>query len=347
MSRHLLLYAPGLLGPWPSPAASDRSALPELPGLTAILQAAQSSPTPNHDPEAQTLAWFGWDPRRKGDLPIAALEQGADEPGYWLKADPVILHPDRDRLLLFDGAQTDYAPDETQALIAAMNEHFQPLGWRFREGYLRLSETPGFTTTPLRHALGRSVDRLLPRGPDATRLHGHLTELEMLLHAHPVNQQRQLRGRATVDGVWLWGGGEQPVLPMLRDGPFQQVFDDRLLMKRLADPHCEPIPADWPALRTKLAEGDNLLTLMDLDRIQTYGDTHAWLERLPILDERWFQPLLEAYETRQIASLSLLAGNGRRYVLTSRSGLRPRLSRLLRPFRKSSPSWERHVSPGS
>ena len=341
MSCRLLLYVPGLLGPWPPLAELDRSALPELPGLTGILQQAQSAPAPGHDPEAQTLAWFGWDMRREGDLPIAALEQNADETGYWLKADPVILHPDRDRLLLFDGARVDYEPKETQALLAAMNETFGPQGWRFREGYLRLPQAPGFTTTPLRHALGRSVDRLLPRGPEATHLHGHLTELEMLLHAHPVNRQRQLRGQATVDGVWLWGGGERPIL---QDCSFQKVFDDRWLMKRLAGHRCEPVPAGWSELRTKLAEGENLLTLTDLDRIQMYGDAHAWLERLPILDERWFRPLLEAWKTRQIETLSLLAGNGRRYVLTPRSGLRRRLSQL---FRRNPESWGSHVGPGS
>ena len=344
MSRRLLLYVPGLLGPWPPLAESDRSALPELPGLMGILQQAQSSPAPGHDPEAQTLAWFGWDMRHEGDLPIAALEQGAADEGYWLKADPVILHPDRDRLLLFDGARVDYDPEETRALLTAMNETFRPLGWRFREGYLRLPQAPGLTTTPLRHALGRSVDRLLPRGPDATRLHGRLTELEMLLHAHPVNRQRQLRGQATMDGIWLWGGGERSVLSALRDCPFQKVFDDRLLMKRLADHHCEPVPADWPELQTKLAEGENLLTLTELDRIQMHGDVHAWLERLPILDEHWFRPLLQAWETRRIETLSLLAGNGRRYVLTPRSGLRRRLSRL---FQSNPESWGSHVGPGS
>ena len=293
-----------------------------MPGLTGLLQAARESPAPPLDPETQTLAWFGWDAQREGDLPIAALEQETTADGYWLKADPVILHPDRDRLLLFDGVQADYTPEETQALVAAMNETFAPLGGHCRDGYLRLPADPGLVTTPLRHALGRSVDRLLPRGRDAARLHGRLTELEMQLHAHSVNQARRARGRATVDGVWLWGGGERPVL---QARPFARVFDDRILMRRLAGDRCAPVPADAAALLAELTPGENLLTLTDLDQAQIYGDVRAWLTQLPELDARWLQPLSEALRARRMDRLTLLAGNGRRYV--SNAGRRRRWPR--------------------
>ena len=35
-----------------------------------------------------------------------------------------------------------------------------------------------------------------------------MTELQMLLHEHPVNEARAARGVPTVNAVWLWGGGE-------------------------------------------------------------------------------------------------------------------------------------------
>jgi hypothetical protein len=41
-------------------------------------------------------------------------------------------------------------------------------------------------------------------------------EVEMALHEHPVNQQRQAAGLPPVNSLWLWGGGfaaEQETLP--------------------------------------------------------------------------------------------------------------------------------------
>ena len=37
-------------------------------------------------------------------------------------------------------------------------------------------------------------------------------ELQMVLHAHPVNAAREDAGKPTINGVWFWGGGVMPKL---------------------------------------------------------------------------------------------------------------------------------------
>jgi hypothetical protein len=57
-------------------------------------------------------------------------------------------------------------------------------------------------------ALGRNLRELLPSGRDAVRARSLVNDLQMLLHEHPVNERRALRGLPPVNSVWLWGMGK-------------------------------------------------------------------------------------------------------------------------------------------
>ena len=64
----------------------------------------------------------------EGPLPAGALSAlaGGLDPGagHWLRADPVHLRADRDRVLLIPSAGFAIAADEAQALCGALNRHF-------------------------------------------------------------------------------------------------------------------------------------------------------------------------------------------------------------------------------
>jgi hypothetical protein len=73
------------------------------------------------------------------------------------------------------------------------------------------------TTEPAR-ALVADLEASLPKGNDAKALKRLGAELEMWLHAHPLNETRRRRGELPVSTLWLWGGtpaqtGQTPVLP--------------------------------------------------------------------------------------------------------------------------------------
>jgi hypothetical protein len=72
------------------------------------------------------------------------------------------------------------------------------------------------TTEPAR-ALVADLEASLPKGNDAKALKRLGAELEMWLHAHPLNETRRRRGELPVSTLWLWGGtpaqaGQTPVL---------------------------------------------------------------------------------------------------------------------------------------
>ncbi len=64
----------------------------------------------------------------------------------------------------------------------------------------------GSTTEPAR-ALVADLEASLPKGSDARSLKRLGAELEMWLHAHPLNETRRRRGELPVSSLWLWGGG--------------------------------------------------------------------------------------------------------------------------------------------
>ncbi len=156
--------------------------------------------------------------QKQQDWPVApvALQADGGAPGsdWWLRADPVHLAVMRDRIVLGDNAMLRLGQDEADALAASIAAHFgaefspqplRPLRW-----YLRLPQPPQLETTPLSCATGREVGPLLPRGAEALSYRTLMNELQMLLHAHPVNLAREARGELPVNSLWLWGGGTLP-----------------------------------------------------------------------------------------------------------------------------------------
>jgi len=255
---------------------------------------------------------------RQRDWPVAPYSLLADggAPGgyFWMRADPVHLSVGLDSLAL-DGATLGLSRADAQALVAALNRHFggtvvfqavHPERW-----HLRLGETPQLETIPPSKARGPSINDKLPNGPDATRFRSLLNEMQMLLHDHPVNAEREARGAPAVNSVWLWGGGG---LEIPRARPFSIVVADNPVARGLALAAGIPdrlLPPSADAALSLLPDEGRALIVVDAPR-------GASLER------DWFAPLLAALEGGRIGMLSLALG-GEESVLeveTVRSDLR-------------------------
>jgi len=275
-------------------------------------------------PEAWLFERFGV--TRQRDWPVAPYtllaDGGAPDRHYWMRADPVHLRVGRDSLGLADSAAFEVSRAESEALVETLNRHFGPAMFfypmRPARWYVRLEKAPDMQTTPAAAARGVEIDEKLPSGPDAMRFHALMNEVQMLLHEHPVNAEREARGEPALNSIWFWGGG---VIDAAKSRPFSTVVGDDPLARGLALAAGIParaLPKDADSVLATL--GDEGLALVVLD-----APREAQLrERSTALERDWFLPLLAALRSGRIGMLTLhLAGADRLLqVETVRSDLR-------------------------
>jgi len=296
--------------PYPVPfAAHKREALSGLPALSKILARGRATALGVRPWETALLEAFGV--ARQRDWPLAPLswlgEGGEGAEGYWLHADPVHLRAERDALLLLDARHFALEADPARALVDALNTHFTPGGVRFfapapTRWYVRVDRVPNISTWPLRAAAGRSIDALLPYGSEALAWHRMVNELQMLLHAHAVNEMRESAGLPAINSVWFWGGG---VLPAVASGRFIGVWGDDPLARGLAHAArlpCAPLPDGADQWLAQSEAGKHVI-LLALPEVQSR-------EALLAAEQLWFAPLVRALKRRQLSALTLVAEDG-------------------------------------
>ena len=263
---------------------SRGEASPGQPGLTAALARAHLlEPTPDWP-----LA------------PICAAADGlASATGYWLRLDPVHLEVAMGGLILHPGETLQLSPHEAAELIIDINRHWwadrmrlhapNPARW-----YFAVENGLNMHTTPLDQMVGEYVTPHLPRGEDAPRFLRLINEVQMLLHSHPVNLAREAAGQATVNGLWIWGGGMLPIVIPRFDLVAGDAFELQAMAQLCGVSFMPQPPAliDLPACRqallalTQTRETDPVLHMQQLER-------------------DWFRPLLRLLQRGGIAHLQL------------------------------------------
>jgi hypothetical protein len=264
-----------------------------LPALQTLLARGSLRPCMAEGMEAALCEALGI--AREQDWPLAPItleaDGGAAGGAYWLRADPVHLRVMRDRIVLAGSDVLSLSREEADALAAAVARHFgdgfspQPL--HPQRWYLQCPEAPRLSTTPLSAALGRDIDPLLPQGPDAMQFRTQMNEVQMLLHAHPVNQAREARGELPVNSLWLWGGGSLPAACATSVPLYADDVEARAL-GAFCGARVHPLPAH---LDVPLLETDGMILLDALNGAGQAGDAYGWREALRELEQDWFVPL--------------------------------------------------------
>jgi len=272
--------------------------MPPTVAIERLLGRADSRRDDWHDPLLALFGAFGLshaDARDLPSAPVSLLGEGTDvDPdAYWLHADPIHLRPDRDRLLLFAGDSV--APDrvEADALLAAFNDHFADERLRLvapapNRWYLRIETAPPPSELPLYRMLGQPLEAVHSGTPDSRRWSSLLNETQMLFHAHPVNQMRMDRGRPTISGLWVWGGGR---LPTGVDTDLRCVVADHPLalgLARLAGLDSMTLERSAPELLVEkgraLVFWDALWNALEARDLDAWGaaleDLEAWIARI-------------------------------------------------------------------
>ncbi len=231
---------------------------------------------------------------RQRDWPIApislAASGGQPESAYWLRADPVHVRIDRDRLILNEIAEP--TPGEAallcEALTAHFGEEFSPQQLRPGAWVVRTNSRPALSTTPLSQAGGKHIDPLLPTGDDALAWRTLLNEIQMLLFHHPVNQAREQRGEPVINSVWIWGGGFLP--DVAEKSPLNVLCNhpDWLALAQHAGANVEMLPEKW----SRDIPDNSLLILDEPHRFLRQGDFNGWLQAMRDFENNWLQQLL-------------------------------------------------------
>ncbi len=268
-----------------------------LAGVGALgeLAAWSAAPVPQRGGiEAAILAVAGV---ADGTAPLAARGAGlALTDGDVQYADPITLVAGRDDVL-FAGRVDDLARAEADALLSRLNAHFtgdalafiapRPDAWFVTSHGIPLPETSALTATD------SPIASALPRGAHAKHWRRWLSEMQMLLHEHPVNVEREAAGRPPVNGVWPWGGGPVSPLPALPWTAYAPTSRDGDLARGLAAT-AQPLPATFA---------------------QVARDRDAWIvlpcvataDALPALERDWLAPLVAALHGGTVGEASLVA----------------------------------------
>lgn len=317
----LTLIVPGLVWPEPQDTVELARDLP-LPALATLLGRGSLTRQPQKFSEltATTFGLAAFAPAK-----LAAQTDGlATEGRHWLLAEPSHLRVDRDRALLADTGILAISQDEADALLASLNQLFEPDGIVFHapapnRWYASLAAPSKAEFTPLCDVVGEDINRHLPKGEGGLIWSRFLNELQMLLYTHPVNDARELRGEPTINTVWFWGEGEegQPnatAEAILTDDPVWQRYAVSAGIATDAAPFALSGLLDNPGTAKQV------ITVVDAAHAPAqYRDAWGWREALKQLEDNWFAPLLTALKAHQVSELELICHGEGGFVLTVRS----------------------------
>jgi hypothetical protein len=166
-------------------------------------------------------------------------------------------------------------------------------------------------------AFGSPLDQSLPSGHDASALRRLMTEMQMLLHEHPVNELRARRGMPAANAVWLWGIGI--ARPIVNDKALWPIaFGNDSYLKGIYFLHAQSVQADELAVETLLSMKP------DTDAIAVARGTD-----LDELESRWLPALSQALQSGKTHSVRLHLDRWR--IEVRRSDLRRFWRRPLAP----------------
>jgi hypothetical protein len=173
----------------------------------------------------------------------------------------------------------------------------------------------GSTTEPSR-ALVADLEASLPKGADAKPLKRLGAELEMWLHATPLNETRQRRGEFPVSTLWLWGGGPHATAAMsVTRSPLPQTnlaFGTDPYLAGLT--HVLGIPSRvLPDQLNSILGGDphgqRAVLVAEVTPMLQSNPRWTLFEALAELDRRLVSPALTALRSGTLESVILIAND--------------------------------------
>lgn len=272
-----------------------------LPGALSALRrghrhASEQDDHP-HGLEAQLCQLFGL----RG-YPLAGLlaaADGLDAQQDWLLAEPVHLALGQNAVSVQAGASLQLNEEQAGALINSLNELLAEDGLQLQRSaaqrwYLRLPPGEEVQFLPLPAALGKPLPPHTIHGPGAAAWKRRSAEMQMTLHQHPANEQREQAGLPPVNHIWLWGEGRPQQPPQ---APSAQLWGDLPVLQALAQSAgqaVQPAPMTFAQWQRQAGGTQHIVLLDSLLEVARAGDINAFATALDALCDAWLAPALSA-----------------------------------------------------
>lgn len=272
----------------------------QLSADTALHQLARRADRLALESGAQARIARAFDILPRG-VPVAALTRqldAGDAMGFtWLRADPGHLRADMATVRMLACGDLDLSIEECEALLKPLKPLFGDEGCPISaptasRWYLCMPadvRLPAFQ--PPRAVIGDDLLAHLPEGDTGKRWRRLLNEVQVILHNHPINAERQAVGKLPVNTVWFWGAGRLP--DHVRSAVTQLRTGDVVLRALAMQAKVETSTDDRVA---SLAAG-SLLDLRDLDDAN-------------LLETHWIEPLMARVARGDFSTLMLDFGDG-------------------------------------
>lgn len=232
---------------------------------------------------------------------------GIDSAQAAVFASPVWQQMGMHAMDMLGGADIGILPHEAETLCRGLSSFLQSEGWQFYplRPDLWLATLPeadsDWEVPPLPDVLGRLDGSVRAEGAGSRRWLQRQTEIQMWLHAHPLNTERAAAQKPVINGVWLWrdlqGSGPQDAL-LGSNSPWAQFYGGA----RVGAP--DGFEAWLEAVRGFGAPvSDGLLFLDDLAVTAHTDDGWAYREILENWEQRWFAPLWQALQQGRLKGL--------------------------------------------
>lgn len=303
-----------------------------LASLASLLSRASSFPVTTTSLRRTLCELFAL---RVGEsLPVAALQWFADTGEVasqpLLCFDPVSLVADMDHVLLYDSSFFQIDDEEAQQLVAAINalldsDGLQVIAPTPQRWYLSGKAVSSTRFTPLADVVGHNILPAMPAGDDAAWWRRTLNEIQMLLHSHPVNDNRVDRGAMPINGVWPWGSG---TAEQTGSAIFSSCSSDDIFVKGLCylqKVQYESVPERFDTWLATASGGEHLVQLP----LVMADEAGMLCDKLLTLEQDWIVPIGKALQEGTLQACTFYIGGRLAYTLTAMD-YRNRWRRLFR-----------------
>lgn len=242
---------------------------------------------------------LGLDEQGYASAALCALGAGIDERTDWLHAEPIHLAAGMNEVTLVP-LTADAAPTtaERNALTAVMQAHMTSAGLELRASaaneWLIGSKQPfKVQTVCAEYAMRNEWNAVLPQGEGAGQVRRLMTEIQMLLHEHSINEARSARGLPTVNALWLWGDGQ--IETMRRGATSRACFGDSDFLRGICKANGWEEPSQEQSVEAVVARAGKDSAVCVLSNISASE-----------FERRWLSPVVAALKRGDLSRLELV-----------------------------------------